>query len=193
MRIISLFSALALSLAPAATRAETIKIPGDLCGKLSIDSAEPLEGKWIAVNRQGGGSVGSRIVAMDDRPKEKLTLEYAGNGILIFRGKNDLGDQRLDMKPQTVPEDLPSTFNVQNGKGKIITVDISELLPCVWGRMPGYKGHIDYPLPGVGEMRMTVMLNFPSEQMGFGALHFTGSMQGQEIDVWRYVTLTRKE
>ncbi|MEZ5736378.1 MAG: hypothetical protein R3E09_11380 [Novosphingobium sp.] len=193
MRIFALISALAASLAPFAAQAQTIEIPGDLCGKLSIDSAKPLEGKWVAVNRQGGGSVGSRVIAMDDRPKEKLTLEYAGDGVLIFRGKNDLGDQRLDMKPQTVPEDLPNTFNVQAGN-KIVTVDITKLLPCVWGRMPGYKGHIDYPFPaGMGEMRMTVMLNFPSEQMGFGALHFTGSMRGQEIDVWRYVTLTRKD
>jgi hypothetical protein len=97
----------------------------------------------------------------------------------------------MDMTPQAVPDDLPDVFNVQLPNGRIEQVDVSGLLPCPWSEMPGYKGHVDYPLPAVGEMRMTVWFNFPSRAMGFGLLHFTGSMMGNPIDVWRYVTLTR--
>jgi len=191
MRPLILAFAALVFLLPATARAQTIEIPGDLCGKLAVESAKPLAGKWLAVNRDGGGSVGPRGVLLKSRPKEDLKLIHGDAGVLVFTGKNDIGPQRMDMQPQSVPEDLPDTFNVQLPNGRIATVDVSKLLPCAWSKMPGYKGHVDYPLPGVGQMRMLVMLNFPSEIMGFGLLHFTGSMMGNEIDVWRYVTLTR--
>ncbi|MCB2079159.1 MAG: hypothetical protein KDE55_15870 [Novosphingobium sp.] len=168
-----------------------VTIPGDLCGRLAIDSAQPLEGKWLAINKNGAGSVGPRGVLLKSRPKEDLKLVYSSRGKLIFTGKNDLGDQRMEMRPQTEPPHLPSTFNVQTPNGRIVEVDVRSLLPCAWDKMPGYKGHVDYPLPGVGEMRMTVWFNFPSQIRGFGMLHFTGSMMGNPIDVWRYVTLSR--
>ncbi len=169
----------------------SISIPGDLCGRLAVQSAQPLEGKWLAINRDGAGSVGPRGVMLKGRPKENLKLEYSGPGKLVFTGKNDMGPQRMEMTPQVAPPDLPDTFNVQLPSGRIAEVNVRDLLPCAWTKMPGFKGHVDYPLPGVGEMRMTVMLNFPSEAMGFGLLHFTGSMMGNPIDVWRYVTLSR--
>ena len=181
-------------LAPAAAQAkpsQAISIPGDLCGVLASQSAQPLQGKWLAVNRDGGGSVGPRGVMLKSRPKEDLDLVYSRPGVLIFTGKNDMGDQRMEMTPQVFPDELPDVFNVQLPSGKIVEVDVSGLLPCPWNKMPGYKGHVDYPLPGVGEMRMTVWFTFPSKIMGFGLLHFTGSMMGNPIDVWRYVTLSR--
>ncbi len=174
------------------THAQTIAIPGDMCGKAAANSAEPLAGKWLAVNRDGGGAVGPFGFALKSRPTENLTLLHPSGGILTFTGKNDLGDQRLDMQPLPVAETLPDEFDVQLESGRIETVDVSALLPCAWSEMPGYKGHIDYPLQGQGEMRMTVMFNFPSQNAGFGLLHFTGNMMGNPIDVWRYVTLTRK-
>lgn len=181
----------ALVATPVAAFAATITIPGDLCGRLAIESAQPLEGKWLAVNRDGGGAVGPRGVLLKSRPKEDMKLVYSGPGKLVFTGKNDMGPQRMEMKPLTEPVDLPSTFNVVTPNGRVAEVDVSGLLPCPWDQMPGYKGHIDYPLLGVGEMRMTVMLSFPSRIRGFGLLHFTGSMMGNPIDVWRYVTLSR--
>jgi len=176
---------------PVASLAQSVQISGDLCKAPAVESAKPLAGKWLAVNRDGAGSVGPLGVMLKSRPTENLTLNYGGDGVLIFTGKNDLGNQRMDMTPQTVPDDLPDIFNVQLPNGKIAEVNVSGLLPCAWSAMPGYKGHVDYPLPGVGEMRMTVWFNFPSRAMGFGMLHFTGSMMGNPIDVWRYVTLTR--
>ena len=191
MRPLILAVAALFGLLPAVAHAESIQIPGDLCGSLSVDVAKPLEGKWLAVNRDGAGSVGPRGMLLKSRPREDLKLLYGGEGVLVFTGKNDLGPQQMDMTPLSPAENLPAAFNVQLPSGKIATVDVSALLPCAWSEMPGYKGHVDYPLPGVGEMRMTVMFNFPSEIMGFGLLHFTGSMMGNEINVWRYVTLTR--
>jgi len=191
MRLLLLTIAALLCLRPATASAEAIQIPGDLCGQLAIESAQPLEGKWLAVNRDGAGSVGPRGVLLKSRPKEDMNLVYSGKGRLVFTGKNDMGPQRMEMTPQTDPPNLPDTFNVQAPNGRIVEVNVSSLLPCAWDKMPGYKGHVDYPLPGVGEMRMTVMLNFPSRIRGFGLLHFTGSMMGNPIDVWRYVTLSR--
>ena len=180
-----------LAVQTAQAQSNAITIPGDLCGRLAIDSAQPLEGKWLAVNRDGGGSVGPRGVLLKSRPKEDLKLVYSGPGKLIFTGKNDLGPQRMEMRPLTEPVRLPDTFNVITPRGRIEEVNVSALLPCRWDRMPGYKGYIGYPLPGVGQMKMTVMFAFPSRIRGFGLLHFTGSMMGNPIDVWRYVTLSR--
>lgn len=176
---------------PHAANAQSIAIPGDLCGRTSIESAQPLEGKWLAVNRDGAGNVGPFGFALSSRPTENMTLEHSANGVLTFLGKNDLGKQRLDMQPLATAQALPDEFNVRLSNGRIVPVNVTKLLPCAWPEMPGYKGFIDYPLQGYGEMRMTVMLNFPSNNVGFGLLHFTGNMSGHAIDVWRYVTLTR--
>lgn len=193
MRPATLASAILAAAVPSAAMADGITIPGDMCGQLAVESALPLAGKWLAVNRDGGGSVGPRGVALKSRPKENLDLIYARKGVLVFTGKNDMGDQRMDMMPQAVPDDLPDVFNVQLPNGRIEEVDVRGLLPCPWSKMPGYKGHVDFPLPGVGEMRMTTWFNFPSQYQGFGMLHFTGSMMGNPIDVWRYVTLSRSK
>lgn len=200
MRITNILAATAVSLAPiaampaqAATGGGGIVIPGDMCGALAVQSAQPLAGQWIATNRTGGGTVGPFGFALTKKPTENLTLKHSGGGVLTFLGSNDLGKQRLDMQPLAVAEDLPDTFNIQTSSGKIVEVNVKALLPCAWNTMPGYKGHIDYPLQGAGRMRMTVMLNFPSRQAGFGLLHFTGNMMGNPIDVWRYVTVTRSK
>lgn len=177
--------------AAAAKSGQAITIPGDLCGQLAVESAQPLAGEWTAVNRDGGGSVGPRGVLLKSRPKERMKLVFSGKGKLVFTGRNDMGKQKMEMRPQAVPDDLPDVFNVQLPNGRIAEVDVRGLLPCPWSKMPGYKGHVDFPLPGVGEMRMTTWFNFPSRYRGFGMLHFTGSMMGNPIDVWRYVTLSR--
>lgn len=181
----------ALSFQAAHAQSNNITIPGDLCGRLASESAQPLVGKWLAVNRDGAGNVGPFGFALKSRPTENLALEESSRGGLVFTGKNDLGNQRLDMAPLAGGEALPDTFNVRLPNGRISEVNVARLLPCAWSTMPGYKGHIDYPLQGAGQMRMTVMLNFPSQSIGFGLLHFTGNMSGHRIDVWRYVTLTR--
>jgi len=191
LRYLTHIAAAFFLLVPVSANAQAYSIPGDLCGALAVESAQPLAGRWIAVNRDGGGSVGPRGVLLKSRPKENLDLIFARKGVLVFTGKNDMGDQRMDMVPQAVPDDLPDVFNVQLPNGRIAEIDVRGLLPCPWSKMPGYKGHVDYPLPGVGEMRMTVWFNFPSRSRGFGMLHFTGSMMGNPIDVWRYVTLSR--
>lgn len=170
-----------------------LTIPGDFCGQLASANAEPLKGKWLVVNREGAGKVGSRGIALNGKPKENVELIDAGNGVLTFVGSNDMGPQRLDLQPQPLGQHLPNEFNAALPNGKIVSVNIASLLPCDWEKMPSWVGHIDYPLPGVGEMRMKVILDFPNADQGFGALHFTGNMMGGEIDVWRYITMTRKE
>ena len=188
MRSLSPVIAMLVLAASSAGQAQQITIPGDYCGQLAAATAKPLEGKWLVVNRDGGGTVGSMFVPISGRPTENLTLEHAGNGVLTFRGK----DQRLDMAPQALGQHLPHEFNIQVAGKKIVSIDVSKLLPCAWEKMPGYVGTLNYPLPGVGEMQMKVILNFPNPTQGFGALHFTGSMQGRQINVFRHVTLTRR-
>ncbi len=122
------------------------------------------------------------------RREEKLELENSGNGTLRFKGDG----QELDMAPQNFGQNLPDEFNFEID-GEVETIDVREYLPCDWAQMPGYVGTLDYPFPaGMGAMQMKVILNFPSAEMGMGALHFTGNMQGREINVLRYVTLTRR-
>jgi hypothetical protein len=165
-------------------------IPGDLCQQLAMETAEPLAGKWTATNKNGGGTVGARSIGIRDEDQEPAEFEYAGNGVLIMLGENDQGPQRMELIPQSVAEHLPNDFKVPH-EGDIVEVDVNDLLPCEWGKMPGFVGNLDFDLHGMGTMNMKVIVNFPSMQMGFGLLHFTGDMMGREIAVIRHFTLTR--
>lgn len=175
------------SMTPGAVNAQEVEIPGDLCGMIASSTAEPLAGKWLITNMQGGGSYGRQSVFLSDRPTEKVELEYLGNGALLFTGSQD---QELRMEAQPLGRLLPDEFTVPINNAENVTTDVSELLPCAWEEMPGFVGVLDYPIPGVGSMKMEVVLNFPSARMGFGLIHFTGAFSGREIDVLRHVTLT---
>lgn len=185
----ALLCAAAALLAATSARAQEVDIPGDLCGMVASSTAEPLAGDWLITNRQGGGSYGGSSVFLSDRPTEDVELEYAGEGVLLFHGSQG---QELEMQPQDLGRILPDEFTVPIRNNKTATVDVSELLPCPWREMPGFVGLIDYPVPGVGAMRMEVVMNFPGREMGFGLLHFTGAFQGRKIDVLRHITLTRR-
>ena len=165
-------------------------IPGELCGQLALDTAEPLAGKWTAVNREGGGTVGKRGIRMFDEDDEELEFEYAGNGVLVMLGNNDEGPQRMELMPQQIGQELPTDFKMYVD-GEIEEVDVKKELPCAWEEMPGFVADKDYDLRGMGTMNMKVIANFPSNTRGFSLLHFTGSMMGREIDVLRYFSLTR--
>jgi hypothetical protein len=192
MRHLVLSIALAGMAAPALADDEPGEyiIPGDLCQQLAMDTAEPLAGKWTATNKNAGGTVGSRNIGIMDEDQEPAEFEYAGNGVLIMLGENDQGPQRMELTPQSVAENLPNDFKVPH-QGDIVEVDVNDLLPCEWGKMPGFVGDLDFDLNGMGTMNMKVIVNFPSMQMGFGLLHFTGDMMGREIAVIRHFTLTR--
>lgn len=176
---------------PAAAEEEFV-IPGDLCNKLAMDTAEPLAGEWEAVNLDGGGTVGSREIGLSDKDEEDLEFEYTDNGVLVMLGKNDQGPQRMELMPQEVAQHIPTKFKMKID-GKIKEVDVTEMLPCQWEDMPGFVGDITYDLYGMGKMNMKVITNFPSRNHGFGLLHFTGKMMGREIDVLRYFSMTREE
>lgn len=167
-------------------------IPGELCGQLALDTAEPLAGEWTAVNREGGGTLGKRSIRMFDKDEEPVEFEYAGNGVLVMLGENDQGPQRMELMPQQIGQELPTDFKMYVD-GEIEEVDVKEKLPCAWDEMPGFVSDKDYDLRGMGTMNMKVIANFPSATQGFGLLHFTGSMMGREIDVLRYFSLTRDE
>ncbi|MGD9664200.1 MAG: hypothetical protein AB7U34_03200, partial [Novosphingobium sp.] len=131
MRITATLAATVITLSPLAANpafaqagAGGIVIPGDLCGALAVESAMPLAGNWIAVNRTGGGTVGPFGFALTKKPTENLTLEHSGNGVLTFLGSNDLGKQRLDMQPMATAESLPDRFNIRTLKGKIEEVNV---------------------------------------------------------------------
>ena len=167
-------------------------IPGDLCGQLAMETAEPLAGEWTATNRNGGGTVGARGISIMDEDEEDAEFEYTGDGVLVMLGENDQGPQNMKLLPQSVAAQLPTEFNVPH-EGDIVEINVNDLLPCEWGKMPGFVGDLDYDLNGMGTMNMKVIINFPSYEMGFGLLHFTGDMMGREIAVIRHFTLTRDE
>ncbi|HSG33753.1 MAG TPA: hypothetical protein VLA37_04400 [Sphingomonadaceae bacterium] len=188
MRLQCLVISIALAANSAPTLAQEVEIPGDLCGMIASSTAEPLAGKWLITNRKGGGSYGGESVFLSDEPTEKVELEYLDGGALFFKGS---GDQEMRMEPQELGSILPDEFTVPiRNSNRDATVDVSELLPCPWEEMPGFVGALDYPVPGVGAMRMEVVMNFPSRELGFGLLHFTGAFAGREIDVLRHITLT---
>ncbi|WFL77028.1 hypothetical protein P7228_13680 [Altererythrobacter arenosus] len=190
MRATPITLALAALFLATPLSAKDFVIPGDLCDRLAFDTAEPLAGDWTAVNREGGGTVGSKAIGLSGKDKESVDFEYAGNGVLVMRGINDQGPQRMELQPQTVAEHLPTDFRVQID-GRIREIDVAAMLPCEWEKMPGYVGNIEYDLNGMGTMNMKVIANFPSVTHGFGLLHFTGDMMGRRIDVLRYFSLTR--
>ncbi|CAN0595526.1 unnamed protein product, partial [Laminaria digitata] len=72
-----------------------------------------------------------------DEDQEHAEFEYAGNGVLIMLGENDQGPQRMELTPQSVAENLPNDFKVPH-QGDIVEVDVNDLLPCEWGKMPGF-------------------------------------------------------
>lgn len=196
MRILSLAIVALITAVPGTALAEEedeeFVIPDDLCNKLAKDVAQPLAGEWEAVNRDGGGTVGSREIGLSGEDEEEIEFEYGGDGILVMLGINDQGPQRMELLPQEIAEHLPTDFHMKID-GKIKEVDVAEKLPCDWEDMPGFVGDITYDLYGMGTMNMKVITNFPSEYHGFGLLHFTGDMMGRRIDVLRYFSMTREE
>lgn len=190
MRMPSFALAAIAALVGSPAHAEEFVIPGDLCDKLAMDTAQPLAGKWEAVNLDGGGTVGSREIGLSDEDEEDLEFEYTDGGVLVMLGKNDQGPQRMELQPQEVAQHIPTRFKMKID-GKIEEVDVTQMLPCTWENMPGFVGDITYDLYGMGKMNMKVITNFPSRNHGFGLLHFTGDMMGREIDVLRYFSMTR--